>query len=127
MTAAILAAILLAGSVGTPAVGGLATWYDAAPGQAAAGPTLRSLLGDWRGQRVTVSANGRSVVVVLSDWCACGDRNGKDTLIDLDDEAFAKLAPLSRGVIEVSVEFGGIPLPPTDAVWWTWPNGRGAR
>ena len=111
----LLALALAVGQVGTPAVGGVATWYDTAPGQAAAGPTLRELLGsDWRGQRVTVSANGRSVTVKLTDWCACGSRHGHDTLIDLDDADFARLAPLSAGVVEVSVEWGTIPLPATD-------------
>ncbi len=116
MTAILALALALSGNVGTVAIGGLATWYDAPPGQAAAGPDLRAALGpNWRGQIVTVSHDGRSVSVKLSDFCACGDRGGKPTLIDLDDASFARLAPLSAGVIEVSIEFGGtIALPPTD-------------
>jgi hypothetical protein len=120
LIALLLSLGLLVGQVGTVQVGGLATWYQYHEGQAAAGPTLRSLLGPgWRGDTVTVSANGHHVTVRLTDWCACGDRNGKDTLIDLDDDDFAKLAPTSRGVIEVAVEFGGsvtVTLPPTDTV-----------
>ena len=85
---------------------GTATWYCGSrctrgyPGglYAAAGSELR--VGDWRGRRVTVTAsNGRSVVVTLVDWCACkGER-----IIDLYGDAFARLAPLSRGVLRVTV------------------------
>jgi hypothetical protein len=40
---------------------------------AAAGPELRAMLGDWRGQFVIVTdAVGRGVVVQLIDFCACG-------------------------------------------------------
>jgi hypothetical protein len=126
MTAILLALALLVGQVGTVEVGGLATWYDYHEGQAAAGPTLRSLLGPgWRGETVTVSANGHHVTVRLTDWCACGSRHGVDTLIDLDDRDFAKLASTSRGVIEVAVELNGkaIALPPTDTEIWAWPGG----
>ena len=89
-------------------VSGTASWYCLAgrspctaghPGglYAAAGPGLR--VGDWRGRQVTVSAGGRSVTVTLIDWCACpGGR-----VVDLYAEAFARLAPLSRGVIAVEV------------------------
>lgn len=97
------------------AIGGWATWYDAPSAQdAAAGPTLREWLGrDWRGQWVRVSLDGRSVTVRLTDWCACGDRHGQATVIDLDDRAFARLAPLSTGVAVVTV--AALPdAPPTD-------------
>jgi hypothetical protein len=83
---------------------GAATWYAASASTAAAGPALRRLLGrSWRGQTVTVRVNGRSVRVVLRDWCACGPRHGVPTLLDLSDDAFARLAPLSRGVLRVEV------------------------
>jgi hypothetical protein len=82
-------------------VRGTATWY-ADPRKsgvyAAAGPPLR--VGDWRGRLVTVSAGGVSFRVVLSDWCACRDR-----VIDLSPRAFARLAPLSRGVVTVTVRW----------------------
>jgi hypothetical protein len=78
---------------------GTATWY-ADPRKsglyAAAGPPLR--VGDWRGRLVTVTANGHSFRVVLSDWCACRDR-----VIDLSPGAFSRLAPLSRGLVRVTV------------------------
>ena len=106
----------LPGVVSRPAhLTGLATWYDWRPGEAAAGPALRRALGaDWRGQRVTVctAAIGRScVTVTLTDFCACGDRNGQPTLIDLDRRAFAQLASPSLGVLLVSIS---VQPPPPD-------------
>ena len=108
-------------AVGSVQLGGVATWFDAAQGTAAAGPALRNALGsDWRGSIVTVCADG-CVTVRLTDWCACGDRNGKDTLIDLDRRDFARIAPLSAGVVAVTVGFRAIPLPATDtAEPWMW-------
>ena len=92
--------------------GGLATWY-ATPGlTAAAGPLLRH--GDWRGSFVRVCA-GSCVTVQLTDWCACGDRGGQPTLLDLSASAFKRLAPLSRGIVAVEVQtVDRITLPPTD-------------
>lgn len=87
-------------SEGRKVVQGSATWYGYRPGRAAAGPALRRSLGKgWRGMTVRVCANASCVRVVLSDWCACkGDR-----VIDLDARSFARLAPLSRGVLGVIV------------------------
>ena len=53
--------------------------------------------------------------VRLTDWCACGG----ERIIDLSDEDFATLAPLSQGVIRVRVALGAPPRetitqPPTD-------------
>jgi hypothetical protein len=112
MIAAWLLVIAL-GSVGTVLQSGVATWYDApSPQDAAAGPALR--VGDWRGSWVVVRAGDRSVTVRLTDHCWCVDRNGRDTLLDLDDVAFSRLAPLSAGVVAVTVESGGFALPETD-------------
>lgn len=84
--------------------GGLATWYAAPDGTAAAGPALRALLGrHWRGQWVTVTAGGHQVAIKLTDWCACGPRHGRPTLLDINTRDFARLAPPSRGVVEVRV------------------------
>jgi rare lipoprotein A (peptidoglycan hydrolase) len=83
---------------------------------AAAGPALRGYLGrHWRGTLVSV-CSGRCVVVRLSDWCLCTGNGGR--LIDLSDDAFAQLAPLSRGVIRVSITRAvRVPPPPqTDTV-----------
>lgn len=103
------------GEIGTALIGGYATWY-ATPGYtAAAGPVLRDVLGsEWRGSVVVVEHHGKTVAVQLTDFCACGERAGLPTFLDLSDAAFAELAPLSAGVIEVSVEIGAQPLPPTD-------------
>jgi rare lipoprotein A (peptidoglycan hydrolase) len=50
---------------------------------------------------VTVTANGVSVRAQLADWCACpGGR-----VIDLYASAFAKLAPLSAGLVKVTVRW----------------------
>jgi hypothetical protein len=43
------------------------------------------------------------VHVVLSDWCACADRPGGPTLVDLDWRSFRQLMPLSRGVVTIEV------------------------
>jgi len=91
---------------------GYATWYDTAGG-AAAGPDLRAALGPgWRGMSVVVTRAdmGAGVVVQLTDWCACGSRNGVPTLIDLDRESFAVLALPSAGIVAVTV--APIPAPP---------------
>ncbi len=87
---------------------GQATWYGTGPGRghAAAGSELRT--GDWRGRHVEVCHGDRCVGVVLDDWCACGGAR----IIDLSDEDFARLAPLSAGVISVTVTSGtGAPAP----------------
>lgn len=124
----ILALALFSGQVGMPMLGGVATYYDYHQGQAAAGPALRDALGpDWRGQTVTVcGTNGACVRVKLTDWCACGDRNGRDTLIDLDVRDFGKLALPSMGVIDVTVEWGGPAVtPPATSTepYWSFPRG----
>lgn len=109
---------------------GVATWYDDGPGiYAAAGPELRN--GAWRGS--TVDVCGKACIPVrLSDWCACGDRAGLPTLLDLSADAFARVAgcrpgteeysacrtrALGAGVMDVSVRthVGPIRLPATDA------------
>lgn len=91
-------------------VSGVASWYAADGLVAAAGPRLRT--GAWRGRLVEVRAGGQSVRVRLTDWCQCyGTR-----LLDLSDDAFARLAPLSRGLVRVQIAgVGPVPtLPPTD-------------
>ena len=90
--------------------GGSACTRGVPPGSyaAAAGPALR--VGDWRGRIVKVCAGSRCVRVALRDWCQCPRR-----VIDLYRLPFSKLASPSRGVIRVSVTWGGAsaPLPPT--------------
>jgi rare lipoprotein A (peptidoglycan hydrolase) len=65
---------------------------------AAAGPRLR--VGNWRDRYVRVVANGQAVVVRLIDWCACPQR-----LLDLYSSAFQRLAPLDRGLLQVTVSW----------------------
>jgi hypothetical protein len=105
-----------AASVGAPQpteppaiASGLASWYDDGPGLYAAVPSWR--FGD-RPYQVTVSAGGRSVVVTVRDFCGCPGAR----IIDLSPEAFAELAPLSRGLVVVTVEEGrpGATPPATD-------------
>jgi resuscitation-promoting factor RpfB len=73
---------------------GEASWYSFAPGSGltAAHPWLPF------GTVVTVTnlANGRSVQVVINDRGPFGGR-----IIDLSDEAFARIAPLGQGVANV--------------------------
>ena len=83
---------------------GVATWFRAPKGTAAAGPALRASLGkSWRGSVVRVCSGGRCVRVRLTDWCACGPRHGQPTLVDLGADSFARLAPLSAGVVDVVI------------------------
>lgn len=95
-------------SVRKSELSGLATWYPARTTVAAAGPALRAALGPtWRGQEVSVCVTGGNCIsVALRDFCACRDRNGLPTLIDLPAVDFARLAPLSRGVVAITIEGG---------------------
>lgn len=83
-------------------IGGRASWH--ATGRdglyaAACRPLRRAMgKGNWRGRRVLVANGRRAVEVVLNDWCG-----SRDKTIDLSDEAFRFFAPLSRGVIRVTV------------------------
>lgn len=81
-------------------VRGIASWYPATGMIAAAGPALR--VGDWRGSTVTVCAE-RCVRVTLSDVCQCYAGTDRERIIDLSDDAFRALAPLSRGLVRVTV------------------------
>jgi len=84
---------------------GIATWYATGPDglYAAAGPALRQALGPgWRGRSVTV-CRSTCIRVKLVDWCACSGTR----VVDLSDEAFRALGPLSRGLLRVEVQLGG--------------------
>ena len=87
---------------GAPTVTGIASWYAYIPGGAAAGPALRTALGPgWRGMSVAVCRmDGGAMAyarVTLSDFMV------RDRLVDLDSRSFAALAPLSQGIVKVSV------------------------
>jgi len=105
IAACLVAAHLLAPTVhGAESRAGKASWYAYIPGHAAAGPELRRMLGpSWRGKTVTVRANGRSIRVVLSDWCQCYKGTRTERLIDLDVRSFARLASPSMGLVRVEV------------------------
>ena len=92
-------------------ISGIASWYDTP------GPGLYAAVPSWRWgdtpYRVRVTAGSRSVVVVVGDFCRCpGGR-----VIDLSADAFARLAPLSAGLVRVTVERlgAGVTPPPTSA------------
>ncbi|MEX0832569.1 MAG: RlpA-like double-psi beta-barrel domain-containing protein [Actinomycetota bacterium] len=74
---------------------GEASWYDR-PGLTAASPTLPF------GTTVLVTnvATGASVTVVIDDRGPFGGR-----IIDLSDEAFERIAPLSQGVAQVRLSW----------------------
>lgn len=92
-------------------VSGYATWFRAPEGTAAAGPALRRKLGKhWRGKTVRVQYGRREVAVRLTDWCACGRRHGRPTVIDLNAADFGWLVDprnpargRARGVVDVVV------------------------
>jgi rare lipoprotein A len=74
---------------------GQATWYSRNATMVAASNTIpKGTL-----VRVVDLANGKSVVVEIDD---AGIQGG--AIIDLSDDAFAALAPLGAGVINVRVE-----------------------
>jgi len=91
------------GRLALPVIGGRATWYRADGMIGAAGPMLRAYIGrHWRGSLIEVRSivTGQRIVVRLTDWCLCA--HGR-RLVDLSDDAFMQLAPLSKGVIGVSI------------------------
>jgi hypothetical protein len=90
-------------TVSRGSIRGRASWFATGPDgpYGAAGPALRS--GNWRGSKVRVCADD-CVVVTLNDWCQCYRNESRERVIDLSDEAFARLAPLSAGIINVRVE-----------------------
>jgi rare lipoprotein A (peptidoglycan hydrolase) len=90
--------VLGSGTTGA-SVSGIASWYAWHAREAAAGPALRAFLGPhWRGTFVAVCAK-RCIWVRLTDFCQCyGVR-----VIDLNRDDFAKLAPLSAGLIQVQI------------------------
>jgi hypothetical protein len=44
------------------------------------------------------------VTVRIGDWCQCYRGTPSEIAVDLPDELFARLAPLSRGVVRVTIE-----------------------
>lgn len=119
MMTTVLAVLLAVGKIGSPlsVSQGYATWYDDGPG-------LYGAVHSWHyGDKpypVQVCHGGRCVTVLVRDFCACGDRSGHATVIDLSPSAFTALAPLSRGVISVTVKPVSDTPPATDT--WVRPQ-----
>lgn len=76
---------------------GIASWYAYTGTMACASRMFPK--GTWL--RVTNRENGKQVFVVVNDY---GPQRGTGKMIDLDKVAFAKLASIGKGVIEVKVE-----------------------
>jgi len=74
---------------------GIASWYSYIPGNFCASTTYR------KGTKLLVTnlSNGKKVIVTVNDY---GPFSGP--IIDLEKNAFLKLAPLWKGVIRVKVE-----------------------
>lgn len=83
---------------------GVASWYDDGPGMYAALPGFVASTHEWAsvcafgGERTTCI----TVPVVTSCQCYVGTPHAR--LIDLSPDAFARLAPLSQGLVRVTVE-----------------------
>lgn len=110
-----------AGAVGTWALEGVATYCAPTPRhcQGWGGDAMLGAVPDYAGQPywARVSHGSKSVIVRVVSFCACGNRAGKSTIIDLSPAAFRRLAgSLAPGVIDVTVEWpiGGPELPATD-------------
>jgi len=88
--------IVLVGTRDPNTQSGTASWYHRS-GMVAAHKTLPK----GTQVRVTNLANGRTVTVVIDDRGPFV----KDWIIDLSDDAFARLAPLSTGLIRVRLEW----------------------
>jgi uncharacterized protein YabE (DUF348 family) len=76
---------------------GEATWYSQADGMTAAHKTLPF----GTVVRVENLANGRTITVTINDR----GPYASGRIIDLSDEAFRRLAPLSKGVIDVRIRW----------------------
>jgi rare lipoprotein A (peptidoglycan hydrolase) len=114
----------LSGDITFAMIGGTATWYcgNGSPCTAGYGPAdmvaaIDPSTGIGKGARLIVHHGNRHVTVQVVDACQCkGSR-----VIDLTSGAFSRLAPLSRGVIDVAIEVvdrtpvaaGRMTLPPT--------------
>ena len=100
---------------GTKSRTGWATWFDDGAGYYGAVRSWRYGDDPYAVQVCLAARPGTCTHVVVRDYCACGSRHGEPTVIDLSPSAFRELAPLSRGVIRVTVTGPiPIPLPPTD-------------
>jgi len=112
-------------AIGTALVGGWATFCDPTPErcQAWGPPALLGAVPWFRdGDRpfpveVCVAGGAQCVVVTVVSFCACGDRDGIPTVIDLSPAALEQLDLDYRrlGVVFVTIEWPVDELPATDA------------
>lgn len=56
----------------------------------------------WRGKVLLVCSEEKCIVVKVTDTCRCREAC-KGIILDLSREAFSRLAPLERGMIDVRV------------------------
>jgi len=115
----------------TPGIVGIASWYgnpskwgeptvawytrkthlgDPVVFYAAAGPKLRDFLGDSNPYHehypllITNPKNGRTILIVVVDWCSCSSGRPGEKLVDLSPAAFLALGvPLSIGIQKVYI------------------------
>lgn len=97
---------------------GYASWYCSSTSACTRGYSGSDLVaaidpstGIDKGELVTVRHDGRTVLVRIVDTCQCAGRR----VIDLTSGAFSRLAPLSAGVIPVTLTTGAS-LPQTDTL-----------
>lgn len=109
------------GRIGTSLEAGYATWCAPTPThcQGWGGEAHVGAVPGYHGPRYAAKVcreddPARCVTVTVLSWCACGQRHGRDTVIDLSPAAFRELAPTSRGIVLVTVESVDIGLPATD-------------
>ena len=77
---------------------------------AAAGPKLRDFLGDPNPYLehypllITNPKTGKTILIVVVDWCSCSKGRPGEKLVDLSPAAFLALGvPLSRGIQKVYI------------------------
>jgi len=107
-------------------INGVVSWYDATRNNAwytrqtkwgapvayyaAAGPAARKLIGDKNPYHehypvyVTNRKTGRTIKVIIVDWCQCSKGKRSEKAIDLSPAAFQALGlPLGHGVMRVTI------------------------
>lgn len=90
---------------GSASRSGRASWYNDGAGLYAAVHSWR--WGDRRYRLTVCRADDleRCVIVTVRDYCQCYVGTSRERVIDLSPDAFSRLAPLSRGVIKVTVSW----------------------
>ena len=85
-------------------------WGDPVVFYAAAGPKLRDYLGDQNPYHehypllITNPKTGKTILIVVVDWCQCSKGKKGEKLVDLSPAAFLALGvPLSRGIQKVYI------------------------